>query len=106
MELEPGQWHGPVLSGYGVHLVYVFDQFAAPPPVFENVQARVLEDWHAQKLEQFNAEFLEALKGGYEIVIEEVPADRLLDGQIEAARKKTAEEAAKAEPVIEADTAS
>ena len=25
MELEAGLWHGPVLSGYGVHLVYVYE---------------------------------------------------------------------------------
>ena len=106
MELEPGQWHGPVLSGYGVHLVYVYDFFEAPAPVFEDVQAQVLEDWHTQQREQFNAEFLENLKDRYEIVIDELPADRLLDSQIEAARKKAAEEAAKVEPVIEADTTS
>jgi parvulin-like peptidyl-prolyl isomerase len=106
MELEPGQWHGPVLSGYGVHLVYVYDHFAAPPPVFEDVQARVLEDWHTQKREEFNTVFLEELKSRYEIVIDELPADRLLDGQIEAARKKAAEEAAEAETVIEPETTS
>jgi peptidyl-prolyl cis-trans isomerase C len=106
MGLEPGQWFGPVMSGYGVHLVYIYDRFAAPPPVFENVQARVLEDWHAQKREQFNAQFLENLKSRYEIVIDELPAERLLDGQIEAARKKAAEDAAGAEAVVEPDTTS
>jgi hypothetical protein len=89
-----------------VHLVYIYDRFAAPPPVFENVQARVLEDWHAQKREQFNAQFLENLKSRYEIVIDELPAERLLDGQIEAARKKAAEDAAGAEAVVEPDTTS
>ena len=78
MQLEPGQWHGPVLSGYGVHLVYVYDFQAAPPPVFEDVQATVLEDWHAVQREQFNADFFEALKNNYEIIIDEVPADRLI----------------------------
>jgi len=106
MELEPGQWHGPVLSGYGVHLVYVYDHFTAPPPVFEDVQARVLEDWHTQKREEFNTAFLEELKSRYEIVIDELPADRLLNGQIEAARKKAAEEAAEAEVVIKPEKTS
>ena len=78
MQLDPGQWHGPVLSGYGVHLVYVYDFQAAPPPVFEDVQATVLEDWHAVQREQFNADFFEALKNNYEIIIDEVPADRLI----------------------------
>lgn len=99
--LEPGQWYGPVMSGYGVHLVYVYEHFTAPPPVLENVQARVLADWHARKSEQFNAQFLEDLKNRYEIVIDEIPTDRLLDGQIEAARKKAADDAARAEAVIE-----
>jgi hypothetical protein len=86
MQLAPGQWHGPVLSGYGVHLVYVYDFLEAEPPVLENVQARVLEDWHTQKRDEFNAEFLKSLKSRYEIIIEELPADRLLDVQIEAAK--------------------
>ena len=86
MQLAPGQWHGPVLSGYGVHLVYVYDFQQAAATVLENVQARVLEDWHAQKRDEFNAEFLESLKSRYEIIIEELPADRLLDVQIEAAK--------------------
>jgi len=95
MTLEPGQWHGPVLSGYGVHLVYVYEFVEAPPAVFENVQARVLEDWHEQKREQFNADFLESLKSRYQIVIEELPADRLLDGQV----RTTGEDTTKIDPV-------
>ena len=88
MKLEPGQWHGPVLSGFGVHLVYVYDLQKAPPPEFGTVQARVLEDWQAKKREEFNAEFLKSLKERYEIVVEELPTDRLLDAQIEAARQE------------------
>jgi len=104
MGLEPGQWYGPVMSGYGVHLVYVYDHVAAPPPVFEDVQARVLEDWHAQKREEFNAQFLENLKSRYNIVIDELPADRLLEQQIEAARKKPVQDAA--ETLVEPDSTS
>ena len=106
MELEPGQWHGPILSGYGVHLVYVYDSIKAPSPVFENVQARVLEDWHEIKREEFNAQFLESLKSRYEIVIDELPADRLLDAQIEAAKEEADNDAAEAESTAQADTTS
>jgi hypothetical protein len=38
--LSPGQWHGPVLSGYGVHLVYVSGINESPPPVFAEVRER------------------------------------------------------------------
>jgi len=73
MQLEPGQWHGPVLSGYGTHLVYVNTLEIAPLPVFEDVQASVLEHWQAQQQEEFNEAFFESLKSRYEIVIESAP---------------------------------
>ena len=78
VQLEPGSWHGPVLSGYGVHLVYVYSYKKSPPAVFEEVQAAVLENWQLEQREQFNADFLRNLKERYEIVIDEVPADRIL----------------------------
>ena len=78
VQLEPGSWHGPVLSGYGVHLVYVYSYEKSPPPVFEDVQAAVLENWQLEQREQFNADFLENLKTRYEIVIDEIPAERIL----------------------------
>jgi hypothetical protein len=84
VKLAPGQWHGPVLSGFGVHLVYVYSFQAAPQPEFENVQARVLEDWQAEKREEFNAEFLKNLKERYDIVVDDIPAERLLEAQIES----------------------
>lgn len=78
-QLEPGSWHGPVLSGYGVHLVYLFSYQKAPAAVYEDVKAAVLENWQLQRREEFNADFLENLKSRYEIVIDEVPADRILE---------------------------
>lgn len=78
VQLEPGAWHGPVLSGYGVHLVYLYSYEKSPPPVFEDVQAAVLENWQQEQREKFNADFLENLKTRYEIVIDEIPADRIL----------------------------
>jgi len=80
MKLEKGKWHGPVLSGYGVHLVYVYQIQKAPAPALEKVKAKVLEQWHKEKREQFHADFLENLKNNYEIVIDDLPADRLIDG--------------------------
>lgn len=73
MQLEPGLWHGPVLSGYGTHLVYVNALVKAPAPVFVDVQDSVFENWQAQQQEEFNEEFFESLKSRYEIVIEKAP---------------------------------
>lgn len=78
MPLKVGQWHGPVLSGYGVHLVYVFDFQQPPPAVLADVKTAVLENWKFEQREQFNADFLEGLKSRYEIVIDEIPSERIL----------------------------
>lgn len=80
MKLEPGKWHGPVLSGYGVHLVFVYSVQQAPPPVFKDVQNDVLANWQTAQQKKFNADFFENLKARYDIVVAEVPADRLIDG--------------------------
>jgi len=73
MELAPGRWHGPVLSGYGVHLVYVHSLQQAPPPAFADVQQAVFEDWQAEQQAQFNEDFFQSLKSRYEIVVEPAP---------------------------------
>ena len=70
MKLEPGKWHGPVLSGFGTHLVYVFEFTQAPPPELDDVRDAVLSEWQRVDTEQFNVEFLDSLKARYEVVIE------------------------------------
>jgi hypothetical protein len=95
MKLEAGRWHGPVLSGYGAHLVYVYTVQQAPPPVFEDVQQSVLVNWQTAQQKQFNADFFENLKSRYEIVIAELPADRLIDGRTESELENESAAAAK-----------
>ena len=73
MQLESGQWHGPVLSGYGTHLVFIESLDVKPPPVFEEVQTEVMQNWLADQQEKFNEAFYESLKSRYEIVIETAP---------------------------------
>jgi len=83
MQLAPGQWHGPVQSGYGVHLVYVYSLDEAPPPEFADVRQKVLENWQTEQQEKFNADFFENLKSNYEVVIAEVPDELVLDSRLE-----------------------
>jgi hypothetical protein len=71
MELEPGLWHGPILSGYGVHLVYIYKRVDAPAPVLADVQDQVFEAWQAQQLDEFNKLFYEGLKDRHQIIIED-----------------------------------
>jgi hypothetical protein len=75
VQLTPGQWHGPVLSGYGTHLVYVSHISEPSPPVFAEVRERVVQDWTAERSEELNEEFYASLRDQYTIVIEESAVD-------------------------------
>ena len=78
VELSLGQWHGPVLSGYGVHLVYVHSIAEPPAIAFEDVRERVTLDWETEKGVELNKQFYDSLRQRYTVVIEEpTEADRL-----------------------------
>ena len=65
--LKPGSWQGPVPSGYGYHLVYLFDKQDARPIPFSESKTRVLQDRQRDENEQATKELLEELKCRYGI---------------------------------------
>ncbi len=72
--LEPGAWHGPLLSGYGPHLVWVEAHSPSEPAEFAAVRERVRRDWERERRRVFEEDFYARLRARYEIVIEE-PGD-------------------------------
>ena len=70
MVLPEREWQGPVLSGYGVHLVYVVELEEAPEPVLADVEERVYDDWQLAQQNQFNDDYFAGLRSRYEVVIE------------------------------------
>ena len=70
-QMEPGRWHGPVLSDYGVHVVRVEDHRQAPTPEFRQMEDRVRQDWINARREELNDQFLDAILARYEIIVEE-----------------------------------
>jgi hypothetical protein len=70
-ELSPGEWHGPVLSGYGVHLVYVHHREDAPAPEFEAVQEEVKRDWIFEKQREIQDDYVNGVMASYEVVFED-----------------------------------
>jgi hypothetical protein len=72
-ELTPQQWHGPVLSGYGTHLVYVHDHQKAEPPTFSDVKDQVQQEWVDDKREELNAQFVDSMIARYDVIIEDDP---------------------------------
>jgi hypothetical protein len=75
VELSPGQWHGPVLSGYGVHLIYISSVSEPPAQELADVRERVVQDWEMERGEELNDKFYASLREQYTVVIEEPEVD-------------------------------
>jgi hypothetical protein len=69
-ELSPGQWHGPVESGYGVHLVWISERTEGRVPALAEVRDAVRREWaNARRLEA-NEKFYQELLKRYTVTIE------------------------------------
>lgn len=77
MKLDPKRWHGPVLSGYGTHLVYLQSLQVFPNPIYDQVADRVREDLESERRQQLNDEYIESLLSRYDVVIEAEDSDDL-----------------------------
>ena len=75
--LEPNIWHGPISSGYGLHLVYVYESIV---PRWTDIKSKLLNDMIIEgKLaakEQFYTEILRQYQIAYEGM-----AEMLLSGE-------------------------
>ena len=70
LTLAPGNWLGPVASGYGLHLVFIDKIVEARMPELTEVRARVETDWRDKKRRSINDELYYGLKERYTIVVE------------------------------------
>jgi len=52
VKLPSGEWAGPVVSAYGVHLVRILNTLPARTPPLEEVRDAVLRDWKAAKAQE------------------------------------------------------
>jgi len=78
--LSPGSWHGPILSGYGLHAVYVEDRSDSRLPDFDEIKDWLQADWISEK-QRVNAKkaYLE-LRSQYRVLLEGMPYDLDVDG--------------------------
>jgi hypothetical protein len=68
--LPPGAWHGPIESGYGLHLVRVTSQSPARLREFTEVRAQVLDRWHDQRQREDNEKYFAGLLKKYDVVLD------------------------------------
>lgn len=68
--LAPGQWQGPVESGYGVHLILVNERTEGRQPALAEVRDAVSREWANARRLQANQKFYEELLKHYTVTIE------------------------------------
>lgn len=73
--LEANAWHGPVESGYGLHLVRISKKVDPSMPELASVADKVRTDLMFEHRQKMNAEIYERFKERYEIVVEDMPKE-------------------------------
>ena len=69
--LSPGDWQGPVRSGYGLHLVEISSKTMASLPQLGAVREKVLNEWLSEQRRTMNEAFYQNLRSRYDVVIED-----------------------------------
>jgi hypothetical protein len=69
-ELSPGQWHGPIESGYGVHLVWINERTEGRLPALAEVRDAVRREWGTARRLESNEKFYQELLKRYTVTIE------------------------------------
>jgi len=73
-DMSVGSWHGPVQSGFGLHLVYVEKRVDGHDPQLDEVPDLVKREWLQVRRKSAIASLYERLAENYNIVIEAPPA--------------------------------
>jgi len=69
--LDPGEWRGPVKSGYGLHLVLVTQRTPTAPKPFATVKDAVLAEWHRARQTELSRDYLVELHKKYGVELDD-----------------------------------
>jgi peptidyl-prolyl cis-trans isomerase C len=67
----PGEWTGPFRSDFGLHVVRLRSRTAARLPAYDEIVARVAEEYGAQRRREANERAYREMRERYDIVIEQ-----------------------------------
>ncbi len=76
MSVEPGRWSEPIRSAYGLHLIWVDGREAGSRMPFEDVVARVRDDWVYEQRRLSNESIFQKLLERYDVTIERQAASQ------------------------------
>jgi len=72
--LPPGHWHGPVESGFGVHLVFLSERTKGRLPALADVRDAVRREWDNARRLEANEKIYQDLLKHYTVTIEQPAA--------------------------------
>jgi hypothetical protein len=75
LQLEPNVWVGPILSGYGTHLVYINKKQVPDAPLLKEVRPTVLTDYLDDKKKKLVKSYLDNVTAQYDVIIQEEATD-------------------------------
>jgi len=67
--LPAGQWQGPIVSGYGIHLVRVTDFIEGGVPSLADIRDDVQREVANARRRDMNERFYESLRARYDIIV-------------------------------------
>ena len=76
--LKQGEWHGPIESGYGLHLVKVTKRIDSRIPEWTEVKKQVWNDMQYEARKAAEDQFYQEIAGGYQIVFDKEASDLLV----------------------------
>ena len=79
-QLAPGQWHGPVQSGYGWHLVWMDAVEPGRIPAFEEVAPQVKQAWMEERYREIKRAALTEMRSRYVVTLPEINSVKDLRG--------------------------
>lgn len=67
--IAPGQWHGPVASTFGLHLVLIDDKSPSRDPNLAEVRDAVRRDWEGEKRREIAEARYRAMRDNYDVTV-------------------------------------
>jgi len=86
-KLTPGEWRGPIKSGFGLHLVRVTKVSTPEPRPFEALRDTVMEEWRRQRKREIRTSLIARLREKYGVVIDKSVTSLLVPEAIGAAAR-------------------
>jgi hypothetical protein len=69
VDLAPGTWHGPVHSGYGLHLVRIAEVESGGVPPLAEIREQLAREWQHARRREADERFYQALRERWTVKI-------------------------------------